>query len=58
MENFKIVVTETITGYIKVNAKDEEDALEKATEILECAYFTDVRRAKVIDIENYLEVAD
>ena len=56
MDNYKIAVTETTSGYIKVNARNEEHALNMVEEMLDLAYFVDVPRCKVKETECSFEV--
>ena len=56
MENYKIGITETVTGYIKVNARNQDHALDMVQEMLDCDYFVDIPNAKVKDTECNFEV--
>ena len=56
MQNYKICVMENVTGYIKVNANNEEEALDKVQEMLDCDYFVDLPNAKVRETETNFEV--
>ena len=42
MENYKIGITETVKGYIKVNAKNQDHALDMVREMLDCDYVVDI----------------
>ena len=56
MENYKIGITETVTGYIKVNARNQDHALDMVQEMLDCDYLVDIPNIKVKDTECNFEV--